>query len=213
MTVGIDYASTHNVWMEVVSSVWAFFTLRGMQSCLVENIQSQVRSDLGDVIERGKVRKRADRIMKGTYREKEKHKKEGLQKRQRSWSQRDGWGERIWMRRERKCFCKRRLIKDLPKMPVTLRVPLWLLIWKLMLLIWGFRGDVQLEVVVEQLMSCWRRLGSRAMVIVVRNNVISFLAQPWLYSTCGLKLLQRGNFLFDITFDDACQVKLIAVAQ
>lgn len=66
-----------------------------MQSCLVENIQSQVRSDLGDVIERGKVRKRADRIMKGTYREKEKHKKEGLQKRQRSWSQRDGWGERI----------------------------------------------------------------------------------------------------------------------
>ena len=39
-----------------------------------------------------------------------------------------------WMGREdmnenrEKVFCKRRLIKDLPKMPVTLRVPLWLLI-------------------------------------------------------------------------------------
>lgn len=124
----------------------------------------------------------------GYIQKKKKQRKEGLEQRQERQNQRDGWGERIWMREQRRCFCKRRVIKDLPKMPEMLRVPLWLLIWKLMRLIWGFEGDVQLEVIVEPLMSCWRRLGSHAMLVVFRNNMISLLAQSWIYCTVHVVL-------------------------
>lgn len=174
--------------------------------------------DLGDARWWREVRwRRGQRQECRVYEEKkEKQRGEGLRKRQRSRSRRDGWGERIWMREARRCFCKRSLIKDLPKMPVMLRVPSWLLIWKPILLIWGFGGDVQLELLVEQLMSCQRGKG-RAMALVVRNNVISFLAPSWLYTTCGFKpdiwvfarkRLGRRSFLSDITFDETRQVRL-----
>lgn len=188
------------------------------QTCWRDPESSRVWFTRCNVMEGGGGWRRGQRERWRVYIEREKEKRRDYEKRQSSRSHGDGWGERIWMRGERGCFSKGRLINDLPKMPVTLRVPSWLLIWKPMLLMWGFgrrRTVGSAGWAVDELSERTRRSGCAGCCCQERCDLIlNPVMAPGVHVVLSPAVenlpendSKEGIFLFDIMFDDACQVE------
>jgi len=183
------------------------------EQCRAEKIQSRAMSDLGDAIWQRKGRwGGGQRDEWGVWGRKKRGKeKRSHKKRQGSRSQKDGWGERIWMREQWRGFCSRWLRRGSSQNPCDSKSPP-MAPCKLRLLIWGLEGG---SCTVGR--DCWTvyELSKRTKQLLLLSGTMWSHSLPShgssLHAVLNLTFENLLAKVENILFDSMCQAKFINV--